>query len=129
MGQLFLRSFFKKIIMKTAILIFLGAFFVVNGINHFYNEHTIGEYAKKRGLFSPPLMVKTSGILLIFGGLSMIFNFLMFYGIIGLSLFLIIATFTIHRFWDEKDKNNQMHELMHFLKNLAILAELIYLLP
>ena len=88
---------------KTILLILLGLFFMLNGVNHLFNTHIYEEYAHKRGLISPRLMVRISGVALIFGGLSLMSNFAMIFGIIGLSIFLIIASFTIHKFWQESD--------------------------
>jgi uncharacterized membrane protein YphA (DoxX/SURF4 family) len=112
---------------KEILIVLLGIFFLINGINHFYNTNLLKEYAEKSGLLSPKLMVQLSGLLLVVGGLSMITGFFMFYGIIGLSIFLVVASFTIHKFWAFKEKNERLNETMHFTKNIAILAELIYL--
>ena len=112
---------------KTILLILLGLFFILNGINHFINIHFYEEYSTRKGLISPRLMVRLSGIALIFGGLSLASGFLMIYGIIGLSIFLIIASFTIHQFWKEKGNEKKLLEGMHFAKNMAILTELIYI--
>jgi uncharacterized membrane protein YphA (DoxX/SURF4 family) len=112
---------------KEILIILLGIFFLLNGANHFYNTNLLKEYAEKKGLFSPKLMVRLSGILLTLGGVSMITGFFMLYGIIGLSIFLVIAAFTIHKFWAVKERNGRLNESMHFAKNLAILTELIYL--
>jgi uncharacterized membrane protein YphA (DoxX/SURF4 family) len=112
---------------KTILVILLGVFFLVNGINHFYNTDVLKKYASKRGLFSPKLMVQLSGILLLLGGLSLVSGFFTLYGIIGLCVFLITATFTIHTFWTEKERNSRLNESLHFTKNLVILVELIYI--
>jgi putative oxidoreductase len=112
---------------KTILLILLGLFFVLNGLNHLFNRLTLEEYAHRRGLVSPRIMVLLSGLLLIFGGLSLMTGFFKLYGIVGLSLFLVIAAFTIHQFWRERDRNLQMLEAMHFSKNMAILTELVYI--
>ena len=112
---------------KTILLILLGLFFVLNGLNHFFNSRILEEYAHKRGLFSPNLMVKLSGILLVLGGLSLMTGYFKLYGIIGLSIFLVIAAFTIHQFWVETDREIWMLEAMNFVKNMAILTELIYI--
>lgn len=112
---------------KTILLILLGLFFFLNGVNHLINRHIYEEYAGKKGLFSPELMVRLSGIALILGGISLATGFLLLYGIIGLSLFLVIASFTIHRFWQEKTRDTKLLEGMHFAKNMAILTELIYI--
>ena len=112
---------------KQILLILLGLFFLLNGANHFYNTHTLKEYAEKRGLFAPEIMVFLSGLLLVFGGLTLITGYFMLYGIIALSVFMLIATFTIHTFWREKNRNIFMLEAMNFVKNLAILCELLYI--
>jgi hypothetical protein len=39
----------------------------------------------------------------------------------------VIAAFSVHQFWQEKDRNTRMFEAMHFSKNMAILTELIYI--
>lgn len=113
--------------LKTILLILLGLFFVLNGINHWINSHIYEEYSAKKGLMTPKLMVKLSGIVLIFGGVTLALGYLRIYGIIGLSIFLVIASFTIHQFWKETNTNGRLLEGMHFAKNMAILTELIYI--
>ncbi|WP_020402483.1 DoxX family protein [Gracilimonas tropica] len=112
---------------KTVLIILLGVFFLVNGINHFYNSHIVREYAEKRGLFEPKVMVFLSGLLLVFGGLSMITGYFIIEGMIGLCIFMTIAAFTIHSFWKEEDREDKMMEFMNFVKNWAIIFELVYL--
>lgn len=53
---------------KQILLILLGVFFLLNGINHFYNSKIIEEYAEKRSLLASKVMVKLSGLLLCLGG-------------------------------------------------------------
>lgn len=112
---------------KTILLILLGLFFILNGVNHLFNTQVLAEYAHKRGLISPQLMVRISGIALIFGGLSLITGWFKIYGIIGLCIFLVVAAFTIHQFWSETEKEIRMLEAMNFAKNMAIVTELIYI--
>lgn len=112
---------------KTVLLVLLGLFFVLNGLNHLFNRLTLEEYAERRGLVAPEIMVFLSGLLLIFGGLSLMSGYFTIYGIIGLSIFLVVAAFTIHQFWRETDRDRRMLELMHFSKNMAILTELVYI--
>lgn len=112
---------------KTILLVLLGLFFILNGINHFINPEIYEEYSRKRGLISPKFMVRISGVVLIFGGLSLASGYFLILGIIGLSIFLIIASFTIHQFWNEEGKEKKLLEGMHFAKNMAIFTELIYI--
>ncbi|NNE29836.1 MAG: DoxX family membrane protein [Saprospiraceae bacterium] len=112
---------------KSILLILLGLFFILNGINHLINPQFYEEYSSRKGLMSPKLMVRLSGVLLIFGGLSLATGFVMIYGIIGLSVFLIIASFTIHTFWRSNTTEMKFLEGMHFAKNMAIFTELVYI--
>lgn len=112
---------------KQTLIILLGVFFIVNAINHFYNSHILKEYAHNRGLFKPEVMVYLSGILLLAGGLCLITGFLIVEGIAALCVFLFIAAFSIHKFWKENDREVMMLEFMHFVKNWAIMFELIYI--
>lgn len=112
---------------KTILIICLGIFFIANALNHFFNKHTLVEYAEKRNLLAPGLMVKLSGVLLLFGGFTLITKWMFYYGIAGLCIFLLIASFSIHRFWQEKSRDMKMLEFSHFLKNIAIIIELLYI--
>lgn len=112
---------------KQILIILLGVFFIINGINHFFNTHILKEYATKRGLIKPKFLVLISGVLLLAGGASMISGILIVEGIIGLCIFLVIASFSVHKFWQERDREMFMLEFMHFIKNWAILFELLFI--
>jgi len=112
---------------KQILLILLGLFFLLNGVNHFYNTHILKEYADKRSLIAPKLMVILSGILLVAGGATLISGYFITEGIIALCVFLAIASFTLHKFWAVKKREIIMLETMHFVKNWAILFELLYI--
>jgi uncharacterized membrane protein YphA (DoxX/SURF4 family) len=112
---------------KIILIGLLALFFILNGINHFYNEKIIEEYARRRGLFSPHLSVKLAGILLMFGGIALVIPVLRIAGVISLSVFLLMAAFIIHTFWVETDRREKLTEAMNFAKNLAILTELLYI--
>jgi putative oxidoreductase len=112
---------------KQILLVLLGLFFLLNGVNHFYNTHILKEYADKRSLIAPKLMVILSGLLLIAGGLTLITGYFVIQGIIALCIFLAVASFTLHKFWAVKKREIVMLEAMHFVKNWAILFELVYI--
>lgn len=112
---------------KMILLSLLAGYFILNGINHFLNEKMLEEYARKRHMISPKLAVMAAGVLLIFGGTSLLIPSLMKAGIIGLCVFLFVAALTIHSFWVEKEKMDRIYEAMNFTKNLAILTELLYI--
>lgn len=120
--------------LKTTLFVLLGLFFLLNGANHLWSTHVYEEYARKRGLVSPRAMVRLSGVGLLFGGAALIGGGLglvdrlwLLVGIGGLCIFLVVASVTIHRFWEERETELRLLEGMHFAKNMAILTELIYM--
>ena len=113
--------------LKIILITLLGLFFILNGLNHFYNKSILEEYAHKKNLFSPNLSVKAAGALLIVGGGLLLWPDGRQVAAILLSIFLVAAAFMIHQFWKEKDNQGRMLEAMHFTKNMAILTELLYI--
>ncbi|WP_242084278.1 hypothetical protein [Aestuariivivens sediminis] len=89
---------------KTILLILLGVFYILNDISPLINMEIYEVYFSRRALIAPKFMVKVSGVLLIFGGSSLVSEYFMIIGIIDLSLFLIVASLTTHQFWKEKGK-------------------------
>ncbi len=112
---------------KHMLLAMLALFFVLNGLNHLFNAECLEEYAEKRGLIASEWVVRLSGLVLIVGGVSLVIEPLRLYGIVGLSLFLLVAAGRLHQFWKVRNRQTQMLEAMNFAKNLAILTELMYI--
>ena len=110
--------------MKDILLLVLGLFFVLNGLNHLVNTHVYRKYATKRGLIHPTFMVRISAVVLILGGASLVIRQWMEWGLAGLALFLILASVMVHRFWEEQDRDSRLSEGMHLAKNILILTEL-----
>jgi len=113
--------------LKIILVGLLSLFFVLNGINHFINTDLLGKYAQNRGLISPALLVRLAGLLLITCGISLNFKELQVYGVVGLSVFLLLAAFMVHKFWTDMEPQKRLIEMMNFVKNLAIMTELIYI--
>ena len=113
--------------LKQTLIVLLGLFFILNGINHYYNQRVLEGYARKRKLFMPTLSVRAAGVVLILGGAAFILAETRLYGTLALAGFMVLATALMHRFWEEKDKQVRMLETQNFTKNLVILVELIYI--
>jgi uncharacterized membrane protein YphA (DoxX/SURF4 family) len=85
-------------------------------------------YAKSKGAPIPKLSVGFSGLLLIVGGLSVLFDILPSVGLVALVFFLIPVTFIMHAFWKVQDPTAKMHEMVNFMKNIALLGAVLILL-
>ena len=118
--------------METILLylgrIFFGGFFVISGFNHFKMLNMMSEYAKSKGAPLPKVSVAITGLLLLVGGGSILFNVLPSIGLIALVLFLVPVTFIMHAFWKIQDPMAKMHEMVNFTKNVALLGAVLILL-
>jgi uncharacterized membrane protein YphA (DoxX/SURF4 family) len=118
--------------METTLLylgrIFFGGYFVFNGFNHFKMLPMMSDYAKSKGEPLPKVSVAASGLLLLVGGVSVLFNFKPSIGLIALILFLVPVTFIMHAFWRIQDPMAKMHEMVNFMKNFALLGAILILL-
>jgi len=100
--------------------ILFGGFFVYSGINHFLSLGTLAQYAASKGLPMPELAVAASGVLLLFGGMSMLLGLWPRIGILSLVLFLFVVSVTMHNFWTIGDPAQRASEMVNFMKNIAL---------
>ena len=118
--------------METTLLyigrILFGGYFAFSGFNHFKMLDMMSGYAKSKGAPMPKLSVAFSGALLIAGGLSVLFDILPGFGLVALVLFLLPVTFIMHAFWKVQDPAERMHEMVNFMKNIALLGAVLILL-
>lgn len=94
--------------------------FIMSGINHF-SSGSIG-YAASQGVPMADILVPISGILAIVGGLSVLLGFHARFGAILLILFLLPVTFLMHNFWAFSDPEMAQMQMIHFMKNIAMLG-------
>jgi putative oxidoreductase len=85
-------------------------------------------YAQMKGVPMAKGAVAFSGLLLLIGGASILFHFYPTYGMIALILFLVPVTFMMHAFWKIEDPMAKMHEMVNFMKNIALLGAVLLLL-
>jgi putative oxidoreductase len=107
--------------------ILFGGFFVWNGIEHFTNIKNLTGYAKHKKIPAAREMVYLSGVLLLLGGFSIIFEKIVVLGILILIIFMVSVTFSAHRFWQVKEPTEKMNEKVAFMKNMALIGALIML--
>jgi putative oxidoreductase len=118
--------------MQTTILyigrILFGGFFIMSGYNHFANLKMMAGYSQSKGVPAAKAAVAVTGLLLLIGGISTLFNFYPEVGLIALVVFLVPATFMMHAFWKVQDPMAKMGERVNFTKNLALLGGALLLL-
>ncbi len=75
-----------------------------------------------KGVPMPSTAVFLSGLLMLLGGLSVVFDVRMVLGLWLIIIFLIPTTFMMHAFWKEKDPSTKMSENIAFMKNMALVG-------
>lgn len=102
--------------------ILIGGYFIWHAYNHLVKgSHMVG-YAKSKKVPQPQLAISLSGILILLGGLGILFWTQVQYSVLAIALFLIPVSFIMHAFWQEKDPHAKMMEQTQFTKNMAILG-------
>lgn len=99
-----------------------GGFFAYSGINHLQHAGTMGHYAASKGVPAPVQAVQATGAILLAGGLSVMTGFKPRRGLAALIAFLVPVTLQMHRFWEEADAQTRQHEMVHFMKNMALVG-------
>ncbi len=105
--------------------IIFGLYFIYNAYNHFRNIAYMSGYAKSKGVPLAPVAVFFSGLLLLAGGLSMIFGVYPILGIIFLFVFLVPVSFVMHNYWAIENPQEKMVQQINFLKNMALIGALL----
>ncbi len=117
--------------MNTEVIFFigrllLGGFLLYNAYNHLFKTKNLVPYAEMKKVPMAKTAVIVSGLLLLFGGYSIITGVRVTAGIAALVLFFIPVTFSMHAFWKEEGQARMMDQVQ-FMKNLAILGAVLML--
>ena len=104
-----------------------GGVLAFYGINHFQNAEEMTGYADSKGIPAADLAVPVSGGLLMFGGLGIVLWRLPRLAAGAIATFLAVTTPTMHDFWNAEEEAQQ-DEMIHFLKNVAMLGGALSLL-
>ncbi|PSQ28616.1 quinol oxidase [Halobacteriales archaeon QS_9_68_17] len=108
--------------------VLFGAVLAFTGLNHFLDADAMTGYAESKGLPAARLSVLTSGGLLIVGGLLVALGLFPLVGAGALAAFLLVATPTMHDFWNVEDPQQRRSEMTDFLKNVALFGTALALL-
>lgn len=116
--------------MQVAFLIgrlFYGIVLAFMGLNHFMNTDEMADHARSNGVPLPKISVMLTGLMLIFGGLSIALGTYTFLGSLLIVIFFAVVTPEMHAFWDlEGEERHQ--QMIHFLKNILLLGSALVFL-
>jgi uncharacterized membrane protein YphA (DoxX/SURF4 family) len=103
-------------------------FFVYNGVNHFIQTRNMSQYAASKNVPQSQTLVRSTGGMLLAGGISVIAGLKPRQGLFALVAFLVPTTLQMHRFWEVDDPNQRMLEMTQFAKNMALVGAALALM-
>lgn len=107
--------------------VLFGGFFVISGWAHFKNLKSMTGYAQYKKIPMAKLAVICTGLLMLFGGLGVVFGVFVEWALMALVVFLVPTTLLMHKFWEVTDPTQKMTETIQFKKNLALLGAVLML--
>ncbi len=116
-----------EIIYVIGRILFAGLF-ISSGYGHIAKVKDMSGYAKSMGVPAAGFMTVLTGIMILVGGLMIIFNFEMFYGALLILLFLLPTSFMMHAFWKLKDPGMKQMQQIMFMKNISLAGAALMLM-
>ena len=105
--------------------ILIAAIFLIAGAGKVMKFAGTAAYFTKLGFPAPEVMTVIAIIIELGGAILLIVGWRTRWVAWLLALFVLIATFAAHRFW-EVDAAQYANQMNHFLKNLAIIGGLLF---
>ena len=94
--------------------------FIKSGIAHLTKLNDMTGYAQFKKVPAAKLAVIVTGLMLIIGGLYIVFGVYADLGALLLAIFLVPTAFLMHNFWTIQDPQAKQGEMINFFKNLSL---------
>lgn len=108
--------------------IVLGGYFLYNAYNHFAELDGLTGYAQSKKVPHAKIGVVLTGLMLLFGGATVLTGIFMIAGAWVLVAFLLVTSFMMHAYWHISDPMQKMSERIQFQKNLALVGALLIII-
>lgn len=105
----------------------LSLIFLMSGANKIYNWSQTVDQMEGEGMVAVGFFLVMAIILELGGSLSVLFGMKARLGAAALIVFLVPVTLIFHDFWQYKDEV-RMEQMIHLMKNLAIMGGLLVVL-
>ena len=105
--------------------ILLGWIFVRSGYGKLFNVEAVANSFPLRGL--PSFLAYIAVPFEFLGGIALIFGFATRYIVLGFVIFMLVATFSSHRYWEFADAAARRAQDSSFYKNMAMLGGFFFL--
>lgn len=99
-----------------------SAIFIFSGFEHFLLAKTITEEAARHGVPLAQVAVPVSGVIAVFGGISILLGYYARVGAWLIVIFLVPVTLMLHNFWAITDPRLAQTVEIMFMKNISMLG-------
>ena len=109
--------------MNTVLIIgrvLFALIFLASGANHLTKLEAMTGYAQYKKVPAAKLAVAVSGLLILVGGLYIVFGVYADLGALLIAIFLIPTAFLMHAFWKEADATAKQNEQIAFMKDISM---------
>lgn len=100
--------------------ILFSLIFLFSGMSHFLQHEQMSQYAAAKGVPAPGVMVPLTGLMIVAGGISVLFWWWVEIGAWLIILFLLAAAARIHDFWALEDPAERQAQMAQFMKNISM---------
>ncbi len=100
--------------------ILFALIFINSGLSHLTKLEAMTGYAKYKKVPAAKLGVIVSGLMILVGGLYIVFGVYADLGALLIAIFLIPTAFLMHAFWKETDATAKQNETIGFFKDLSL---------
>src|SRR5262249_23947169 len=108
-------------------LMFSAIFLASAAGNKIPNFSDVAKVMAKVGVPLPELMLVGAILFLIAGSLSLIVGYHARIGAALLLIFLALATYYFHNFWDITEPGKQQEQTIQFMKNLSMMGAMLFI--
>jgi len=109
--------------MNTVLIIgrvLFALIFLASGVNHLTKLEAMTGYAQYKKVPAAKLAVVVSGLMILVGGLYIVFGVYADLGALLIAIFLIPTAFLMHAFWKETDATAKQNEQIAFMKDISM---------
>ncbi len=108
--------------------VMIAAIFLLSAVgNKIPQFHSVVGYMASKGVPQPQFMLIGAIVFLIVGSISLVLGFKARFGAALLLVFLVLATYYFHDFWNYQDQEQQM-QMIQFLKNLSLMGTMVFVM-
>ena len=109
--------------------VMLCTIFLLSAVgNKIPNFKAVAEVMEKEGVPAPQIMLVGAIVFLIAGSVSVVVGFKARIGAALLLVFLGLATYFFHDFWTLTDPRAKQDQMIHFMKNLALMGAMVLII-